>query len=305
MKTVLITFGGREVSLRILFNYIVKYKKYFDEYHIYVATKNQNDIKFMETFANQNDFVKIIYTRKEGVIVSDVEYVWDNAYNNCQNSDTVYIKLDDDIVYLDENLFTKFVPFRIEHKEIPIVYPVIINNCIISGKLEEKGIINYNKKTNLMRNWKDVYAPFHNMIKNNPGMVPRLQDLVGEKNLLCPVAWRDYGYCINLHNDFIKSYHENTIHKYKMENFVLENCEPASIACISWLGSSLKNYIEKFGPVKRDEQWWSVYVPTWTGQRNVVFGDCIVSHYAYYVQREQGLDNTDILQRYYEISLQQ
>lgn len=302
MKTILITFGGREVSLRILFNYIVKYKKYIDEYHIYIATKNEKDIEYMKTFAKQNDFVKLIYTYKNDNIVSDIEYVWDNAYKNCYNDDTVYIKLDDDIVYIDESLFTKFVQYRIQNKDIPILYPVIINNCVISGKLEEKGIINFQKSTKLTSNWKNVFSPFHNFIQQTPGDVKRLQDLVGEQNLLCPVAWGDLDYCINLHNEFIKSVQHNNTDKFKMENWVLENCEPASIACISWIGSSLKKYTDLYGPVKRDEQWWSVYVPTWSGHRNVVFGDCVVSHYAYYIQRNKGLDETDILEKYYEIS---
>jgi len=304
MRTILITFGGREVSLKTLFNYIIKYKDYIDEYHLYIATKNKKDIAFMENFAQEHDFVKTVYTYKDGKITYDMCYVWDNAYNNCQEEDVVYIKLDDDIVYFNEDLFTKFVPFRIKNKEVPCLYPVIINNTVISGKLEELGIINYSKKTNLLKNWKNVFSPHFENIRKNPGAVPPLQNLVGEQNLLCPIAWGDIDYCINLHNQFTNDVANNNISKYKIETWKLENCEPVSIACMSWLGSSLKRYLETYGKISRDEQWWAVYLPTWSDNRNVVFGDCVVSHYAYYVQRDKGLDNTDILEKYHKISLQ-
>jgi hypothetical protein len=90
--------------------------------------------------------------------------------------------------------------------------------------------------------------------------------------------------------------------KYKLDNCPLNNSEPASICCVSWLRSNLKKYVEKYGPVTKDEQWWSVFVPTWTGYPNIVYGNTAVSHYSYYRQRELGLDNTNILQRYYKLS---
>ena len=39
-------------------------------------------------------------------------------------------------------------------------------------------------------------------------------------------------------------------------------------------------------------------MPTWLNISNSVYGNCIVAHYAYYKQRELGLDKTDILDKY-------
>ena len=108
-KIVLITFGGREYTLKTLFKYILKYKKYIDEYRLFIATEIESDIKYMKEFAEENDFVKIIdFQEKEKSIV------WDKAYKSCQEENTIYIKLDDDIVYLEETLFTDFVKFRLK-----------------------------------------------------------------------------------------------------------------------------------------------------------------------------------------------
>lgn len=35
--------------------------------------------------------------------------MWDYAYSICNDDDTIYLKLDDDIVYIEETLFTDFI----------------------------------------------------------------------------------------------------------------------------------------------------------------------------------------------------
>jgi hypothetical protein len=299
MRLILVTFGGREVSLQILFNYVKRYSKYISEYHIYIATTNEPDIAFMKAFAKENSFVKLIDTYKEGVLVrTDLGTIWDNAYTNCQEEDAVYLKLDDDIVFMEETLFTDFVEERIKDNKSPLLYPVILNNAVINAKLEEVGVLKLSKQTHLAKNWPAIYEPHADFFKSSPGVVRALQDYVGEKNLLCPVAWGDLSYVYELHSTFLRDLFTNQLHKYHIDSYTLSSCEPASIAAISWKGAMLKSYVEKYGSVKSDEQWWSVYLPTWTGERNTVCGKAVVSHYAYYRQRELGLDKTDVLQDY-------
>jgi len=304
MKIVLITFGGRENNLRVLFNYILKYKKYIDKYYIYIATTNSSDIEYMESLSKSYDFVKIVYTyNKEGSIVfNDKVLVWNSAYSNCQDADTVYIKLDDDIVFLEESLFTEFVKFRIENHDTPIIYPVMINNSIICHTLQERGIFTPRIKSRSVESWKAEFDKIKESVRSAPGKVYGIEKVLNEQSMLCPVSWGTLEYCYDLHTQFITDIENNNIQKYKSDNWKLENSEPASICCVSWLGSKLKEYVEKFGPVSNDEQWWSVFVPTWTGNPNIVYGNTVVSHYSYYRQRELGLDNTNILERYYNFS---
>jgi len=133
MKVVLVTFGGRKPTLEILFGYVNKYKHYIDEYKIFIATENMDDIEYMENFAKQFEKAKIIYTVDElGISISDKNRIWDNAYKQCQKEDEVYIKLDDDIVYFDETLFTIFLEYRINNPDIPLLFPAIINNIYTS-----------------------------------------------------------------------------------------------------------------------------------------------------------------------------
>jgi hypothetical protein len=306
MKLIVLSFVGRKISMEILFKLILKYRKYIDEYRLYVATTIKSDIEYIENFAKENSFVKLMYCIIDNITILDnKELIWDYAYNSCKEEDTVYLKLDDDIVYFDETLFTDFIQYRINNRKAPLLYPVIINNLFISYYLQEENKINHSLKTNIGNTWKMTYKNIKNQILEcvNNSTALRIGDLVKNQNeILCPVSWGNFDYCYSLHNQFIIDVCNNNVQKYYLnENIILENAEPVSINVCSWIGEDLKKYTDTYGNVHKDEPWFSIYLPTWSGNKNEIYSKCVVSHYAYYIQRERGLDNTDLLKRYLEL----
>jgi hypothetical protein len=302
MKTIAITFGGRECSLSILFKYILKYRKYIDEYRIYVATIIQSDIDYMTQFALNNDFVKLVYvTDADGkIILNDKNRIWDEAYKQCQEDDCVYLKFDDDIVYFDETLFTNFLKYRIENEEAPLLFPTIINNCFFSWMFELKQIYTPSKnKSTIGATWPNTYnriKPIVNSNKSNTQL--KIGKITYPGEVLCPSGWGNLEYCVNLHNQFLSDLNHNHIEKYRLGQFKLLDRHPVSISCCAWLGKRLKQITQQVGDVFDDEPWLTIWMPTWLDTYNEVYGDCIVGHYAYYRQRELGLDNTGILDMY-------
>lgn len=304
MKLILVTFGGRQCTLQILFKYILKYRKHIHKYKIYVATEIATDISYMHEFASMHDFVELIYTiDNNDNMVTDRGYVWNRSYRECQESDCVYLKLDDDIIYMEESLFTSFIDFRIANPDHPLIYPVIINNFFIGWKLETIGVIDFNLKSSIGHTWPETYRRIKPLLQSVHGNGPKIGKITHLHEVLCPVGWGNLEYCIQLHNQFIsdlKSQDRNSGHaldKYRL-NWLLKRAEPVSISCCSWLGRGLADIIKDVGNVAEDEPWWTIYVPTWTNKYNMVYGNAIVGHYAYYRQRELGLDNTDILDKY-------
>lgn len=308
MRVVLITFGGRQCTLEILFHYILKYRAYIDEYRIFIATNIQSDLDYMSKFAEQNsEFVKLVYTYdKAGKKEDDKNRIWDNAYQQCQEEDTVYIKFDDDIVYFDETLFTNFLEYRSANPEIPLLYPTIINNAYFSWLLEKKGIYKPTNKglvSNIGDTWPTTYARIKSQVmeyKDTPALKNKLKigKITQLEEVLCPVGWGNLDYCVNLHRQFLEDLSANTLDKYKLGIIELKNRDPVSISCCSWVGATLKSITNQVGNVFDDEPWWCIWMPTWLNKNNLVYGDCIVAHYAYYKQRELGLDNTNILESY-------
>ena len=302
MKLVVLTFAGRECYLKILFPLILKYKQYIDEYRLYVATTIQSDIDYMEKFASENDFVKIIYCTINGKIVLDDKCaIWNNSYTSCQEDDTVYLKLDDDIVYFDESLFTDFIQYRIQNLNPPLLYPVIINNHFMSWMLQEFGVYNPEVKSQIGNTWSNTISRVYQYIMDNKKTKLRVGDFIRDEEILCPVGWGNLKYCYDLHNQFLKDLNINSIDKYKFpSNVILNSYYAVSINACSWIGTDLKNLTNNYAEMFGDEPWWSLFIPIWTGRANEIYGNCVVSHYSYYRQRELGLDSTDILDRYYE-----
>lgn len=302
MKVTLVTFAGRQETMEVLFAYVRAYKKHWDTYHIYVATHIESDIACIERFATAmnleyGNVVRVMHCPDD--LNKDKSYVWNRAYNECQDDDTVYLKLDDDIVFMEESLFTELIPFRIAHPEYLLVFPIIINNIMASWYLQEKGLLNCPEKTTIGYTWKSTYERIkHALVPHDRSL--QISQVTHQNEILCPVSWGSIDFCKDVHNTFLAECSSQNFH---VDNWVLDNCEPMSIQCCAWIGTTLKSVISRYGDVFEDEPWLTIYAPTWTSMRNCMFGGAVVAHYAYYVQRERGINATDILHKYRQYAL--
>jgi hypothetical protein len=302
MKTIVVTFAGRKMFMEILFPYIKKYEDKIDEYHIYAATNNQEDLDYIERFSAENKFVKVF--RAEGG--KDPIYLWNECYKNSQEEDAVYLKLDDDIVFIDDHLFSDFLDFRKKNPQYPIIYPMIINNVYTSWVLQDKMSLEFSQKTSFNERWDTVKHRISNHLKEGNPIPDRLIHLIPEDFMLCPVGWGDVEFAKSVHNKFLECLETNQIETFKntndsSEGMVLHNHPPVSINCCAWLGSGMKEYTAKYGDVWQDELWLSVYLPILAGQPNYIYFNSIVSHFSYYRQMQDGILNSNILTRYNKI----
>jgi hypothetical protein len=308
-RIVLVSFAGRKCTMSILMKYIEKYKNkntdYFDEYRIFVATTIKEDLDYLESLNNKFDWINLVYTKKDDkIILDDRNYIWDASYKTCCQEDTVYLKFDDDIIFLEENIFTDFIKFRIRNKEHPLVFPAIINNSFTSWYYEyqKKIEIHPTLKTKIGETWIDTSKRIYPYVKERIGQQIKIGNITETNEVLCPVAWGNLDYVVSLHNMFINDIKNNNNNnnndKYKFHEWRLKGIQPVSISCCCWLGDNLKKYTSMVGEVKDDEPWWTIWLPVWTGDYNIIYGKTVVGHYAYYKQRELGLDKTDILEKY-------
>lgn len=295
-KVVAVTFAGRKRCMEILFPYITKYKHHIDEYYIYVATQNREDIQYIESFYEANkDFVKLIYHPPNSRF--DKAHLWNIAYTQCKDPNTIYLKLDDDIVYIEESLFTDLIDYRIAHPEYLLVYPLIVNNVITSWYLQEWELLSYTTKTHIGDRWKQTLQRIYPFIKTNERKGFKIGDITRQEEVLCPVSWGNTDFCIHAHRTFLEDILKNDLQKYRGEPFELNYCYPMSIQCCAWFGKDMMELTTKYGEVYEDEPWLSVFAPIWSNRVNAVYRNTLVSHYSYYVQHAT-LEKTDILDVY-------
>ena len=260
MKCVIVTPAGRQRYLELLFQHLIAQKDDFDEWRLWINTAVQSDIDYCRKLESENTWIKC-------VIVPSSNYTSFNICNffkTCTDIDTVYIRLDDDIVWLEPGFVSSIKRFRIANPDFFLVYGNIINNAITSH-LQQR---------------------FLNITLDQ-----------GIAGYLCmdDVGWKSPAFSEHLHRSFIRDCKLGKHAQWKFSPWVLFFNERVSINCISWLGSEFAKFD---GAVGTDEEaWLSIDKPKQLQKLNCIHGGALCVHFSFYTQRAH-LDQTNILDEY-------
>lgn len=265
-RVVVNTAAGRRRYMQYLIPYIVS-SDIVDRYDIWVNTHNGADIEFFKRIAARFPVVNLVW-QPDGVVNGNASI---NAfYKDCIETDTIYFKLDDDIIWMEPGLIEKMVDFRISNPHFFLVTPLVINNSLSTYLLE------INEKIKL--------DDYYNASAGHP------------------VLWRSGIFAQELHEWFLNRY----LKTEKWEELHIGKKEMGmtrfSINAVLWFGEEMR----KFGGIVPgdDEEFLSCIYPTRQGMSNAWNGDAIVAHFAFFTQREQ-LDKVGILEKYGKICYEQ
>lgn len=255
--------------MEVLLLNLLKTRNEFDCWKIWVNTNDQEDIEYMRSIEQSHDFIELvyckipIYTNSSGTNNASIH----SFFEDCVDPDSVYLRLDDDIVYIHPGSITKMFESRISDEGPLIMYGNIVNNSLISHLHQRIGVLPLIKKV--------------------------------EYDCGCDVGWGDSEFAYFIHQNFIEKLKNGNSKEFFMSNWNLYDYKRVSINCISFLG---KTFAEFGGRVGIDEeQWLAVDAPRHLSRPNRIIGETLFSHYAFFSQRPY-LDSTDILSKYRDIS---
>lgn len=258
-KVIVNTAAGRRRYMQYLIPYIVS-SKIVDRYDIWINTHNGADIEFFKQIAKRYPVVNLVW-QPDGVVNGNSTI---NAfYKACVEADTIYFKLDDDIIWMEPELIEKMVRFRVDNPQYFLVSPLVINNSLSTYLFQLENKIYLNE--------------YYNSSASHP------------------ILWESGQFASELHSWFINKY----LRPGKWEELHLGKKEMGmtrfSINAILWFGDEMK----KFSGIVPgdDEEFMSCIYPTIHGLSNAWNGDAVVSHFAFFTQREQ-LDKQNILEQY-------
>ena len=191
-------------------------------------------------------------------------------YQKCVEDKTIYVKLDDDIVWLAPDFFETIVKFRIDHPQYFVVSPLVINNAKTTYLFQIQG------KIKLAR-----YQRAESFSK---------------------VLWKSGRFALELHEWFINHY----LKPQKWEELYCQDYPMGmtrfSINSIVWFGEDMKRY--EGVVLGDDEEFLSCIKPTLEGRANCFCGSALIAHFAFHSQRKV-LDKANILERYGSIMSEQ
>jgi hypothetical protein len=260
-RIVCVTPAGRRRYMEMLAGYILQ-SAIVDEYQIWVNTKDRNDLAFFRGLRGLDPRVSIVWPPEYPVAGRQSI---GQFFRNCIDSDSIYIRFDDDIVWISDNFFEEFLEFRLRNPQYFIVSPLVINNALCTYVLQVR-----------------------NLLRSDYGHVqPYLMD---------PIGWANPRFAHHLHNLLLHTIAVDDLESLMFDEQPMALCR-FSINCIAWFGREFAAFGGRVPQLADEEEWVSAVKPTALGQGNCVFGRAMASHFAFLPQRPY-LDKTDVLARY-------
>lgn len=264
-KVKVLIFAGRKETMEILMPQIKS--DYIDEIIIGVNTNNQNDLEYI--YLLKDNFEKIVYEEVPKGIQRCSQESFRYFYTKMEDEDTIYFKLDDDLIYIEPGYFEKTLEFRVNHPEYICVYPMIINNPLCNYLLAKKGVPlkynNYDTPNLMYLTWKDP--------------------TVAEKLLEGFAKFKDVDIWKVDNFEFGKEYNFNG-------SF---GCIRPSINAICFFGKDFKDLNVK--NYRSDDEEHLTNDVFNCGRKSIILGDTLVTHYAFFTQRNY-LNSKNVLRLY-------
>lgn len=273
--------AGRERTMSILVNHLLRFKDNpVDEVLLCVNTKDKNDLAYINSL--NDGYLKVIH-RLEGGWDEPKQLNTGKFYKYMLDEDTIYIRFDDDIVYVDDNFFKNMLDFRIDNRSYLCVMANIWNNAIISYIAQQKG------------------------------MIDKKHGEVREMFCMDQVGWRSGEFAVHLHNTLLDKIKKRKTPELFFDKQDLDRVRRFSISCFSFFGRDFKRLFNgnvvlpdsfaNSGPYQPldEEMFLTEFVTHEYGVRNTICGSALVSHYTFGFQRD-AVNKADILDRYKKVS---
>lgn len=271
-RVVAFTPYGRELTISLLKDYMVRdhERGIVDEWWLLMNTDpyQTDDVAYAKKLARKHKWIKMI-ERPVDPPLHPKQLNTGTFYRYMTDEDTVFVRFDDDIVYVEENAIERLASARIHKKHPFIIFPVIWNNAIVSYYLQQFGII------------------------------PLDYGVVKSAHCVDPVGWADWVFAEHIHHHLIDKVLSNNVEELFLHHDIqLPLAQQFSVSCFAQDGAEYA----KVGDIKSEEEsWHTIEKPYETERNNLILSNSLVSHFSFFHQREPLL-KTDVLQLYRQIA---
>lgn len=277
-KVVAVIPAGRKRTMSLLMKYLAREQRsgLLDGCQVWENTKDMDDLHWLRKLPMSYPWVEV----KEpiGGWVEPKQRNTGKFYIHTMDRDTIYVRFDDDILYLHEDALNNLLKWHINHPDFFLVFPQIWNNAIIS--------------------WLQMRA----------GHISPERGVVDGPYCMDPIGWGDPSFGEHAHRTLLEHIYADTVEDLYINDYELKEVARFSISCFSFFGSRMDDWNRKdpahrpnLPPNGDEEIWLTENIPSDLGWRNVVIGNSIVSHFTFFTQQAHIL-STDILDHYRHIA---
>lgn len=252
--------------MELLFPHLLA-QKGVDEFQIWAHTTVQEDLDYMSQFCDSHGkFTLVPFPAGERM---DGPASIRHFIRPCNDPDTLYIRVDDDVIWMHQDCLERLIEFRLANPQYLLAYANVVNNNVCS------------------------------FIHQHMGLIPRTNGTLTHSGN-CWDAFANFALANDIHEAFIRHFSSGRVMDYagfdKWE-------EPGSVRIcinlISWFGRDMppdgRDFVE---PI--DEMEMAVRMPLATGRLNGICGSALAVHFSYGTQLA-GLPEERLLAWYREL----
>ena len=257
-------FAGRRRYLEILVKYVDKLiaNGLVDEFHMWDYTRDPEDAVWIRENCQR---FKIFEVQDKSLWK---EYYMHYAKIKYPNPDTVLIKCDDDIMFIDIDQFQSYIDKRRANPNNLLAFASIVNNKVPC------------------------------LMQHSFGQWPEMQaDEVGNLHHSGEICAKLHNYFIKNHGDFLKISRNLTERKCAVQR------DPHALVNINFFAILAKDLRLFEHCWESDEYDLSQRLPVFINRFNYIDPGFVVCHMGFTGQRELGFDETEALKGYLELSV--
>lgn len=247
----------------LLRHYVVM-NQHISEWQLWDNCRNPADRAYIESLAREHEKIRVLRLGDgDGTNRSINQY-----YHLCNDPGAFYIKMDDDIVYVEQGMPEALLDAALAGRSKYLWWsPLVINNAICSWLLLH-----------------------HGRLESSASLSAQAS---------CSTGWRDPYFARMLHGAFLSAVSRGE--RVDIPDAYISNSR-FSINCIGFFGEDVKSLGAAFCPGDvDDEEWLSAILPLRQGLAGCVVGATCVAHYSFFTQ-ESVLNASDVLDRYYDLA---
>lgn len=253
MRRVIVTPAGRKKFLSILLNHLLGNRDQFDEWILWANTKNEKDLAYIRSLSKRYDFI----THIDLDVPHAGNFSISSFFKHAKDSDSIYLRLDDDICFIHDNAINKIFEYRIANQNPFLIYGNIVNNGVINHIHQKCGRYYLGGRTNM-------YDALE-YVKTDTSDI-----------------------AVQTHKIFIEKIKSGTIGDIMFDHkWIFTDYERVSINAICWFGRDFEYVCNLDGLYDYDEEdVLSRMVPKALGRPNEICGNAIFSHFSFNPQLE-------------------
>jgi hypothetical protein len=248
--------------MRILAPYVLS-DPAIDEWQIWLNTNNPEDLAWLRKLGSNAKVRLIEPPSQQPDGIRSINQFW----QFCDDPASVYIRLDDDIVWLEKEFFQNLIQNRYMDSRSFLVSAMVINNAMCTYLLQLDGLV---KAEN--------YLPAYCMD---------------------PMTWKSGEFAEQLHEWALRAIPAGILPR-RFGTYPIALCR-FSINAICFFGRDIQPILNKIEG--DEEEFISCIIPTYLHKANLITTDAWCSHFSFGPQSSH-LAGTNILDRYNRIMLE-